>query len=318
MAKRALSEQVDRAVAAVLAGDERTLAQMDVRVAALAAMAGDLRGLPREGFRGKLKTDLERRAAMTGEAKPAREGARRLTPYLVVEGPSEYASFLKQAFGAEELMRMAGSAGGMHVELRIGDSRIMMGGGAGIAAIPAAIHLYVNDADDVYRRALAAGAASLYEPVDQEYGDREAAVKDSSGITWYIATRKGPQRVPEGMGTVTPYLHAKGAAELIAFLERALGAEEEARFASPEGAVRHAKLRIGDSMLELGEAHGAFGPTPCLLHLAVDDVDAAYARAMAAGGASVEPPGDQDYGDRRAAVKDPAGNAWYFAAPINR
>jgi PhnB protein len=318
MAKSALSEQLDRAVTTVLARDERALAQMGARVASLAAMAADLRGLPREEFRAKLRTELERRIAMTGEAKPAREGARRLTPYLVVEKPNEYANFLKQAFGAEETMRMTGTAGGMHVELRIGDSVVMMGGGAGIAPVPAAIHLYVDDADAVYRRVLAAGAVSLYEPVDQEYGDREAAVKDSSGIYWYIATRKGPQLVPEGMAKVTPYLHAKGAAELIGFLERALGAEEQARFTSPEGVVRHAKLRVGDSMLELGEAHGAFGPTPCLLHLAVDDVDAAYARAMAAGAASVEPPADQDYGDRRAAVKDPAGNAWYFAAPIKK
>jgi PhnB protein len=160
--------------------------------------------------------------------------------------------------------------------------------------------------------------AALYEPVDQEYGDREAGVKDSSGNYWYIATHKGPQPIPEGMRPVTPYLRVKGAAELIGFLKRALGAEERSRFTLPEGAVAHAKLRIGDSMLELGEAHGEFQPMPCLLHLAVDDVDAAYDRAVAAGASSVESPADQPYGDRRAAVKDPAGNAWYFAAPTKK
>lgn len=255
---------------------------------------------------------------MMVEAEAPRKGFRRLTPYLVVEGPGEFVNFLKQAFGAEEVLRMAGGSGGMHVEVRIGDSIVMMGGGAGVAPVPAAIHLYVHDADAVYRRALAAGARSMYEPVDQDYGDREAAVEDSSGNHWYIATHKGAHPIPVALGTVTPYLCVKGAAELIDFLKRALGAEERSRYQSPEGLVTHARIRIGDSILELGEAHGEFQPMPCLLHLAVDDVDAAYERALAAGATSVEPPADQDYGDRRAAVKDPAGNAWYFAAPIRK
>jgi PhnB protein len=316
MAKPTLADQLDRAIEAILVPGAGARPPVDARLAALVPMTADLLGLPREDFRARLKTDLQRRAAMTDATKPAREGAHGITPYLVVEGPDGFANFLQQAFGAEELFRTGTIAGGMHVELRIGDSPLMMGGGEGIAPIPAALHLYVSDADAVYRRALAAGAVSLYEPTDQEYGDREAGVKDSSGNHWFIATRKGPQPIPEGMRAVTPYLIAQGAAELIAFLKRALGAEERARFASPEGAVAHAKLQIGDSMLELGEAHGEFQPMPCLLHLAVDNVDAAYDRAVAAGASSVESPADQPYGDRRAAVKDPAGNAWYFAAPI--
>ncbi len=190
MAKRSLIDQLDLAVEAILARGSRARPRVDARLASLVPIVADLRGLPREAFRARLKTDLERKASMTAQAETARKGSHRLTPYLVVEGPGEFADFLKQAFAAEELVRMAGSAGGMHFELRIGDSKLMMGGGPGIAPVPAAIHLYVDDADAVYRRALAAGARSLYEPADKDYGDREAGVKDASGNHWYIATHQ--------------------------------------------------------------------------------------------------------------------------------
>lgn len=77
----------------------------------------------------------------------------------------------------------------MHAEVRIGDSRVMMGEPpCGIQPIPACLHLYVEDTDAVYRRALAAGATSVREPADQFYGDRNAGVKDPSGNSWWITT----------------------------------------------------------------------------------------------------------------------------------
>ncbi len=97
---------------------------------------------------------------------------------------------VKEAFTATELFRGTGSAGGIHAEVRIGDSMVMIGG-AGTwngEPMPAAIYLYMDDVDAVYKRALQAGAASLSEPADQPYGDRVAGVKDSFGNVWYIAT----------------------------------------------------------------------------------------------------------------------------------
>jgi PhnB protein len=97
---------------------------------------------------------------------------------------------VKEAFAATELFRGTGSAGGIHAEVRIGDSMVMIGG-AGTwngEPMPAAIYLYMNDVDSVYKRTLQAGAASLSEPADQPYGDRLASVKDPFGNTWYIAT----------------------------------------------------------------------------------------------------------------------------------
>jgi len=250
--------------------------------------------------------------------RPVREGFHTVTPYLVVDRPAEFLAFIKQAFGAEETFRAPGSAGGTHVELRIGDSMIMAGGAPGHPAAPVAIHLYVPDADSVYHRAIAAGAASFYEPMDMPYGDREGGVKDGFGNNWYIATHKATGHLREGLRTVTPTLHPRGADSLMDFLKRGLGAEEESCERLPDGTIAHASVRIGDSVLEIGEARGPIEPTTAMLLLYVPDVDAAYQRAVAAGGVSIELPANQPYGERRAGVKDSHGNSWYFSAPIAR
>jgi PhnB protein len=121
--------------------------------------------------------------------KPIPEGYHSVTPYLIVEGVERLIEFLKRAFDAKEILRTTGGAGGIHAEVRIGDSVVMMGdAGRGFAAMPASIYLYLNDVDTAYQRALQAGASSLEEPADQPYGDRRAGVKDSCGNIWWIAT----------------------------------------------------------------------------------------------------------------------------------
>jgi PhnB protein len=253
--------------------------------------------------------------------KAAPEGFHSITPYVVAHGAGKLIDFVKQAFGAEEVFRMARPDGTIgHAEMRIGDSMVEMGDGTdGSKPMPVSLHLYVSDADAVYRRALEAGAASMHEPVDQEYGDREAGVKDPCGNHWYIATHKGAHYVPEGLRSVTPYLHPRGTAKLIDFLKRAFDAQEEARHEAPDGTVAHAKIRIGDSIVEMGEAHGQWGPMPATIHLYVSDTDAVYRQAMAAGAAkSLSEPADQPYGDRIAGVEDAFGNRWYIATQIGK
>jgi uncharacterized glyoxalase superfamily protein PhnB len=318
MAKRSLSEQLDRAVAALLAGTEPA-PLAEPRLAPLVRTAKLLRGLPADEFRDRLKTDLLRRVSMTTttvRAVPA--GYHTITAYLTVPGAVELIDFVKAAFGAEERFRGTGGAGGVHCEVRIGDSMLMIGGGGAWRGtpMPTALHLYVPDADAVYRRALEAGGTSLREPTDQPYGDREAGIKDASGNFWYIATHQGPAHVPEGLRSLTVCLQPKGADQQIDFLKRAFAAEEVSMHRSPEGAVRHATFKIGDSVLELGEAHGEFQPMPTMFYLYVDDVDAWYGRAVRAGGTSLSALADQDYGDRTGAVTDPFGNIWYMATHI--
>jgi PhnB protein len=122
--------------------------------------------------------------------KPIPEGYHSVTPYLVVTGASKLIDFMKQAFGAQEIHRMAAPDGTiMHAEVKIGDSHIMVGEAGGPnPAMPTMLYLYVTDTDATYKRALAAGATSEMEPKNQFYGDRNAGVKDASGNRWYIAT----------------------------------------------------------------------------------------------------------------------------------
>lgn len=121
--------------------------------------------------------------------------------------------------------------------------------------------------------------------------------------------------VPDGYHTVTPYLMVKGVAELIDFLKEAFDAVEIERLPGPDGTVGHGEVRIGDSVVMMGEG-GHFGPMPAAIYLYVKDVDACYKRALDAGATSLMEPADQFYGDRSAGVKDAFGNIWFVATHI--
>ena len=318
MSERARFDRLAETLEAMLANPGATTSATGPELAELLRIARDLRDLPRPGFKARLAADLERRATMTNATTTAtREARQTVTVYLTARPAAELIDFITRAFGGQELVRTTGSAGGLHAEVRIGDTELMIGGGQAWGGTPAptALHLYVPDADQVYARALEAGATALYPPVDQPYGDREASVKDLAGNHWYIATHQAGGHVPAGLGSVTPYLHPQGASRLIDFLERAFGAEEMQVERMPDDTIKHAKMRVGRSVIEMGEAHGEWGPMPTSFYVSVDDVDAAYRRALAAGAVSLEEPAVHPYGDRRAAVLDAFDNRWYLAAP---
>ena len=273
-------------------------------------------------FDAMMEAGVSTQPAQTSKpVNPIREGFHTITPYLVVNQAAELIDFVKNVFGATEDFRSTGSAGGIHCEVRLGDSVMMLGGGGAWrgAPTPTALHVYVPDTDAVYLRALEAGATSLRPPADQPYGDRDASVRDPYGNHWYIGTHKAgaPGRyIPEGLRQVSVYLHPKGTEEVIAFLERALRAVVVDRAQEPGGPIHHARLRIGDSILEMGEAHAEFQPMPTTFYLYVEDCDALYERAMSAGATSLHSPADQPYGDRNAGVKDPFGNTWYLSTHV--
>ena len=319
MTERARIDRLAQALEAILADPGAPRPSADPELAELLRIAQDLCDLPRPAFKARLAADLERRAAMTATtATPAREAVQTLTVYLAVRPAGELIEFVKRAFGAQELVRTTGTEGGLHAEVRIGDTKVMIGGGDawGGTPTPTALHLYVPDADQVYERALEAGAVSVRAPVDQPYGDREASVRDLAGNQWYIATHQSGGHVPAGLGSVTPYLHPRGSDRLIDFLKQAFAAEEIQMERTSDNTVKHAKIRVGRSVIEMGEAHGEWGPMPTMFYLYVDDVDAAYRRALAASAASLEEPAVQPYGERRAAVRDAFDNQWYLAAPV--
>ncbi|HEY3100391.1 MAG TPA: VOC family protein [Methylomirabilota bacterium] len=137
---------------------------------------------------------------MAGAVKPIPDGYHTITPYLSIKGASDAIEFYKKAFGAKEVMRMAQPDGRIgHAELQIGDSRFMLAdehpemdfrSPRAIGGTPVMLHLYVEDADAVVGRAIAAGAKALRPVQDQFYGDRSGSVVDPYGHIWHVATHK--------------------------------------------------------------------------------------------------------------------------------
>jgi PhnB protein len=277
-----------------------------------------LKDIPVEDLQREVDRFAEEEARKT-QAKPGkhlRPGFHSVTPYFTVRQPEKLIDFVTYAFGATENFRSTGSAGGMHAEVNIGDSLVMIGGAEHIEPMPTAIHLYVPNVDEAYKRALEAGAKSLMAPQDQPYGERSGGVEDSTGNRWYIATPFVPlHEIATDLHTVTVYFHPIGAQRFIDFVTKAFGGKELMRHAD-EKMILHAKVQIGDSVIELGEARYPEQPMPTAIYLYVYDVDAMYDQALKAGGVSMLEPTDQAYGDRHAWIKDPFNNVWYIAAPI--
>jgi PhnB protein len=129
---------------------------------------------------------------------------------------------------------------------------------------------------------------------------------------------------PEGFHSVTPYLFIKGAAQAMEFYKNVFGATELVRMPSPNGQIMHAELKIGDSIVMLGDENpqiGALSPlsiggTASSLHVYVANVDAVVQKAIDAGAKSVRPVADQFYGDRSGTVIDPFGHMWSVATHI--
>ena len=189
MSERDRIERLDGCVSAMLSGDDPALSPAERDLLPLLRVAAHLLNLPREAFALQLRAELD---ARTGSA-PAEGGARAvhqaLVPYLVVSDAPRLLDFLRDAFGATEIMRVPRPGGGVqHAEVAIGDARIELADGTDAYASRAgALHLYVPDADAAWRRAVDAGASPISKVQDQPYGERNGGVADGFGNQWYVA-----------------------------------------------------------------------------------------------------------------------------------
>jgi PhnB protein len=146
---------------------------------------------------------------MAKKAKAIPEGMHTVTPYLTVKGASAAIEFYQKAFGFEEVMRMPGPNGLlMHAEIKLGDSMVMlsdempdMGGKSPttLGGSTGSLHIYTEDVDAAFQRAVAAGATVQMPPMDMFWGDRYCKVGDPFGHTWGLATHK-EDLTPEEMG----------------------------------------------------------------------------------------------------------------------
>jgi uncharacterized glyoxalase superfamily protein PhnB len=122
--------------------------------------------------------------------------------------------------------------------------------------------------------------------------------------------------IPEGHHSVTAYLVVNGVDKLIAFLEQAFGGKCVERHQGPDGKTAHAEVKIGDSIVMMGEASERAKAAATTLYHYVPNVDEVYRRALAAGGTSLTEPMDMFYGDRSGGLLDPCGNNWWIATHI--
>ena len=137
---------------------------------------------------------------MPSKVKSIPEGFHSLTPYIVVHDAAQAIEFYKRVFGAKEVTRMNGPEGKIgHAELKIGDSILMLAdemtgqsnrSPASLGGTTAGIMLYVDNVDEVYNKAVSAGATAEQQPADQFWGDRYGKVKDPFGHAWSLATHK--------------------------------------------------------------------------------------------------------------------------------
>ena len=359
MPKRSLSpgknnpskiEQLNRAVDAMFARTDGKPPKVDGSLEPLVRIAADLRDLPREEFKTRLRTELlqgRRRRTMTTVAEPVATVRTTAIPHLTVKDAAKAIRFYERALGATETFRFEAGGRIAHAEIKIGNSLIGLSDeweeGGRLSAeswghSPVSFRIFVDDVDSSAARAVAAGMRVSMPITDQFYGYREGNFVDPFGYTWNIVTVKEEMSVEEmhrrhnamhveapppavdpvrkGFRTVTPYLVAPDAESVINFVKQTFGAEETFRDVGSAGGY-HCEVRIDDSMLMIGGGGpglawkgdavlGAF-------HVYVRDCDAAYKRALQAGGKPLDEPADQPYGERAASVIDAAGNHWYIA-----
>lgn len=292
-------------------------------------------------------------------SKAAPEGYSTLNPYITVKDVPALIDFLKRAFGGiikEQIEQPDGQI--EHAEVQVGNSLLIIGPTKVDALIrgheknlPATFYVFVPDVDSAYGRAMACGAHAWALPSETFYGDRLAAVTDTNGNAWWIATRKetldseqlqtradlhwhqrssehgttiatadaGAANPPAGYRTVNPYVSVGDKRGLIGFVERTFDGTLIRQIKQPDGQTEHADIRIGDSVLMVGppeidaRAQAEDHPRTTSFYVFVSDVDATFDKAISRGAALIEAPTERFFGDRVAEVKDPYGNHWWIA-----
>src|SRR5678816_3486882 len=199
MAERSIIDQLDDAVAALTEGRQSDLGNLGSELSALAEVAQDLIGLPRETFKAELQQQLIRRDSMSSAApQPETNPVRSMSLYICVANASAAIDFYREAFGAKELWRLVEPGGKIgHAEIQIGNTSLMLSdeypdyntlSPETIGGSPVKIHLDVEDVDAFAERAIKAGATLLRPIADQFYGDRSGQLADPFGYTWIVST----------------------------------------------------------------------------------------------------------------------------------
>jgi uncharacterized glyoxalase superfamily protein PhnB len=287
----------------------------------------------------------------------APEGYNVVNPYITARDVAALVQFLQRTFGGVVSKQITQPDGAVeHVEVAVGDSLLMIGPPEVDALVrsheanrPGTFYVFVADVDATYAQAMACGAGAWAPPSDAFYGDRIAAVTDTNGNAWWIATRKeilsaaqlqarADQRwhskapavdlsrveqrsgsAPGGYRMINSYLTVKDVDGLIDFVKSTFGGILTGQIRQPDGRIEHAELRIGDAVLMIGPPQvdalipSAEHQRPGTFYVFVPDVDDTCRKASDRGARVLEPPTERFYGDRVAEIRDPYGNRWWIA-----
>jgi PhnB protein len=242
-------------------------------------------------------------------------------PYLIVGDAAAAIEFYRKVFGAKETLRVPDPDQRRigHAELTLGPMTIMLAdeypelgirspaafGGSGLR-----MHLHVDDVDALAQDAVRAGATMLMEPADQGHGERQCRLRDPFGHEWLLGQEIGKTARGIGGQNLFPALRFKDEPAAMDWLERAFGFQRHAVYTDDDGAIVHAELRLGSGVMMLGsppEDRLGFS-----IYVWVEDLEAHYARACAAGAEIVRRLGDTSYGTREYGARDLDGHLWYF------
>ena len=124
--------------------------------------------------------------------------------------------------------------------------------------------------------------------------------------------------IPEGCATVMPWIISRDTAKLLDFMKQAFGAQELSRLQNEDGTITHAEARIGDSIVGAFDTREGWPETPCFLRLYVENADAVYQQALAAGAVSVTEMTSLVWGERGGRVRDPMGNIWWIQTRVEQ
>lgn len=321
-----------------------------------ARLAAELGVAPDDGAAGDIPTiDLpDRRTTMTDTVTPEtvhRTGRQVITPYLAVDDGAAALDFYSRAFGAEVVMRMVGDDGRVgHSEFRVGGARFYLSdeypeigvhSPRSLGGTTVTLHLDLDDVDEAFRRAVAAGATAQVEPADQPHGARHGTLVDPYGHRWMLsqqveqlsdaelADRMGTsgfavdvRPAQPSQGAIWPAVNAEDAPAMIRFAVEVLGFDEQLVVPGAEaGIVEHSQLAWPEGgIVQVGSAHrpgNVFSDRPVggqSLYVVTADPDAVYRRCVAAGVEVIGEPASPDYDPDGMvfSIRDREGNLWSF------
>src|SRR5271166_5710673 len=190
-------EQLNQAVDAMMARNDGKVSKAAAEIEPLVRLAAEMRNLPRESFKARLKSELQRGKRMSSVAEPVRVVRVTATPSLAFRDPAKAIEFYKQALGAKEVFRFEVGGSIPHAEMMIGESTIDITGewpeggrfsAETLGGSPISISIEVPDVDSFAEHAVAAGMKLVREPKDQFYGHRDATLEDPFGYSWGVYT----------------------------------------------------------------------------------------------------------------------------------